>query len=109
MYELTKKELEVLALVALAKSDKEIADLHWNSVRTTQQHVHKILVKTGCKNRRELMVLYREEFNVPSKSKYRQIAELLAKKVRPSLIASEVGTTVSYVHLVERARIKSLA
>jgi DNA-binding CsgD family transcriptional regulator len=108
MYEFTEKELKVLALIALAKSDKEIADLHWNSKRTIQSHVRRILAKTGCKNRRELMVLYREKFNVPSKSRYQQIAELLAKKLRPSLIASEVGTTVSYVHLVERAKIKSL-
>jgi DNA-binding CsgD family transcriptional regulator len=108
MYKLTTKELKVLALVVLAKSDREIANFHWNSVRTIQNHVHKILVKTGCKNRRELMVLYREKFNVPSKSKYQQVAELLAKKIRPSLIASEVGTTVSYVHLVEQAKVKSL-
>ncbi len=86
MYELTAKELEVLALVAMAKSDKEIAKSHWNSIRTIQNHVHNILVKTSCKNRRELMALYlieREKFNVPSKNRYQQITELLAKKTLP--------------------------
>jgi DNA-binding CsgD family transcriptional regulator len=106
MYKLTAKELEVLALVVEAKSNKEIASLRVTSDRTTESHVSNILGKTGCKNRRELIVLYfneQEKFSlIPLKNKHQQIAELLDQGLRPSVIAGKVGTTVNYVYLVRQ-------
>ncbi|MFN0026434.1 MAG: helix-turn-helix transcriptional regulator [Acidimicrobiales bacterium] len=50
---LTAKELEVLALVALGRSNRQIgAELH-SSMHTVANHVRSILAKTGCANRTE--------------------------------------------------------
>jgi DNA-binding NarL/FixJ family response regulator len=48
---LTLRELEVAALVAEGRSNKEIARQLRISVATVKDHVHRILVKTGRPNR----------------------------------------------------------
>lgn len=110
MYELTAKELEVLALVVEAKSNKEIAKLQIISERTVESHVSNILGKAGCKNRRELIVLWfneQEKFTlIALKYKHQQIAVLLDQGIRPSVIAGKVGTTVDYVYFVRQTTTK---
>ena len=50
---LTKREVEVLLLVAAGRTDREIADDLIISVRTVNTHVGNILNKTGSANRAE--------------------------------------------------------
>ncbi|HLZ68755.1 MAG TPA: LuxR C-terminal-related transcriptional regulator [Dehalococcoidia bacterium] len=50
---LSAREVEVLRLVALGKSNREIAAALVISVNTVFQHVRSILNKTGCANRTE--------------------------------------------------------
>lgn len=52
--DLTKREHEVLALVAEGKSNREIADLLFVSIKTVDTHKSNILVKLGLKNNAEL-------------------------------------------------------
>ena len=50
---LTAKELEVLALVARGRSNRQTGiELH-SSMHTVANHVRAILAKTGCANRTE--------------------------------------------------------
>jgi two-component system, NarL family, response regulator DegU len=49
-YALTKRELEIVKLIAEGKSNKEIADLLVISVRTVTNHRANIMAKTGVKN-----------------------------------------------------------
>jgi DNA-binding CsgD family transcriptional regulator len=50
---LTQREVEVLRLIAVGKSDREIAQELFISVRTVNNHVRGILNKTGLSNRVE--------------------------------------------------------
>ncbi|WP_415901340.1 helix-turn-helix transcriptional regulator [Neptuniibacter sp. QD29_5] len=50
---LTKREVEVLQLVAKGKSNKEIARVLYRSENTIANHIHHILEKTGSANRAE--------------------------------------------------------
>jgi DNA-binding NarL/FixJ family response regulator len=50
---LTKREVEVLLLVAAGRTDREIADELIIAVRTVTTHVGNILNKTGAANRAE--------------------------------------------------------
>jgi NarL family two-component system response regulator LiaR len=50
---LTRREREVLGLVAEQKTDQEIADALFLSPRTVNWHVRSILVKLDCGSRRE--------------------------------------------------------
>src|SRR5271166_4046130 len=50
---LTARELEVLRLVAIGRSNADIAIVLEISLNTVASHVHNILVKTGCANRTE--------------------------------------------------------
>ena len=52
--ELTRRELEILALVIQGKTNRQIADNCSISERTVDNHVSKILHKTGCRSRTEL-------------------------------------------------------
>jgi DNA-binding CsgD family transcriptional regulator len=47
--ELTRRELEILALVIQGKTNRQIADNCSISERTVDNHVSKILHKTGCR------------------------------------------------------------
>ncbi len=48
--QLTKRELEVLSLVAQGKSNQEIADELFISIRTVDGHKTNLITKTGSKN-----------------------------------------------------------
>lgn len=53
--QLTRRENEVLALVAAKKTNKEIAELLSISVKTVETHKTHILIKLGLNNNSELM------------------------------------------------------
>jgi len=48
--DLTKRELEVMELIFKEKSNQEIADQLFISLRTVETHKHNIMEKTGSKN-----------------------------------------------------------
>jgi len=48
--DLSEREKEVLQLIIEEKSNKEIADKLFISVRTVEGHKNNMLIKTGCKN-----------------------------------------------------------
>jgi len=50
---LTTREIEVLRLLALGKSDREIAELLFIGTRTVQTHVSNLIAKLGVHNRTE--------------------------------------------------------
>ena len=52
---LTKREMEVLRLIAEGKSNKEIADLLFISIRTAQNHRANIMSKLDIKNTADLV------------------------------------------------------
>jgi len=52
-YDLTTKEITVLQEVALAKTNKEIAELHFISVNTVKYHIRNILNKFEVKSKKE--------------------------------------------------------
>jgi DNA-binding CsgD family transcriptional regulator len=51
--ELSPREIEVLRLIAIGKSHREIADTLYISLNTVATHVRNILTKTGTTNRTE--------------------------------------------------------
>jgi DNA-binding NarL/FixJ family response regulator len=53
--DLTKREVEVLALVASGKSNKQTAELLFISVKTVETHKANILAKLGLNNSTELV------------------------------------------------------
>ncbi len=53
--QLTKRELEVLALLASGRSNKHIADALFISVKTVETHKAHILIKLGLNNNAELI------------------------------------------------------
>jgi DNA-binding NarL/FixJ family response regulator len=53
--DLTKREQEVLALVASGRSNKEVADALFISVKTVDTHKNHILEKLGLRNTAELV------------------------------------------------------
>jgi DNA-binding CsgD family transcriptional regulator len=55
--ELTPREYEVLALLCLRLTDREIADRLFIGQRTVSNHVGNILAKLGASNRREAAAL----------------------------------------------------
>lgn len=52
----TAREQQIIALVRQGFSNKEIARELGLSEGTVKQHVHNILVKTGLRSRREIIV-----------------------------------------------------
>jgi DNA-binding NarL/FixJ family response regulator len=55
IYYLTKRETDVFDLLITGLSDKEIAERLSCLVTTVRTHVESIFIKTGVKNRKELM------------------------------------------------------
>jgi NarL family two-component system response regulator LiaR len=64
-HDLTKRELEVLALLVEGLSNAEIADRMYFSVAAVKYHVSNILSKFGAANRTEAVVLAMEHNLVP--------------------------------------------
>jgi len=50
---LTSREIEVLGLLAIGRSNADIATVLEISLNTVATHVRNILAKTGCANRTE--------------------------------------------------------
>ncbi len=55
--QLTKREIEILALLAAGKSNQEIAELLYISAGTVRVHVHTILQKLDVRDRTQAAVL----------------------------------------------------
>ena len=53
--QLTKREMEVLALVAAGKSNKDIAEALFISIKTVETHKTHVLIKLGLNNNAELI------------------------------------------------------
>ena len=60
-YELTKREVEILKLMADGKDNKEIASSLSINIRTVANHVSNILFKMNAKNRTEAGAIARRE------------------------------------------------
>ena len=56
-YNVTRREQEILRKLADGKSNREISDELYVSVRTIDTHVYNIFRKCGVKNRIELLSL----------------------------------------------------
>ncbi len=56
-YSLTSKEAEIVKWVITGKSNQEIAEHNFLSIKTIKNHIYKIFQKTGVKNRLELTLL----------------------------------------------------
>jgi DNA-binding NarL/FixJ family response regulator len=54
-HELTKREYEILGLVASGKSNRELAESLFISIKTVETHKTNILDKLGLKNTTELV------------------------------------------------------
>ena len=54
-HELTKREYEILGLVASGKSNRELAETLFISIKTVETHKTNILEKLGLKNTTELV------------------------------------------------------
>jgi DNA-binding NarL/FixJ family response regulator len=64
MMKLSKRELEILELISLGYSDKEIAcNLHI-SARTVQTHVTRTVIKLGARNRPSAVANYIKQYYV---------------------------------------------
>ena len=58
-YDLSPREQDVLQRILQGDSNSEIAAELFVAESTVKYHVHNILQKTGCRNRNELMMIYR--------------------------------------------------
>lgn len=56
-YNLTSREAGIVSLVINGKSNKEIAESNYLSIKTIKNHIYNIFQKTGVKNRLELTLL----------------------------------------------------
>ena len=63
---LTAKELEVLAQLALARSNREIADALWISDQTVKFHLRNLYRKLGASTRTEAVRIAHEKALVPA-------------------------------------------
>jgi DNA-binding CsgD family transcriptional regulator len=50
---LSRRELEVLRLVSVGRTNREIAKVLFVSPRTIEMHVRNVLMKLGCRSRTE--------------------------------------------------------
>jgi DNA-binding CsgD family transcriptional regulator len=55
---LTAKELQIMELISLRKSNKEIAELNFVELSTVKTHINNIYCKLGAKNRKEAISTY---------------------------------------------------
>lgn len=59
-YDISTREIDVLKLVLCGLPNSEIASNLHISENTVKFHVRNILKKTGCANRKEMVILYNE-------------------------------------------------
>lgn len=64
-YDISKREREVMVLISKGMSNQDISEALFISLQTVKDHVHRIFVKTGVKNRIQLTNLVRN-FNAES-------------------------------------------
>ena len=53
-YGISKREVEVFELICKGMTNQEISDSLFISVQTVKDHIHRIFIKTGVKNRVQL-------------------------------------------------------
>jgi len=53
-YGISNRETEVIELICKGMTNKEISDSLYISVQTVKDHIHRIFLKTGVKNRVQL-------------------------------------------------------
>jgi DNA-binding CsgD family transcriptional regulator len=58
-HEISKRECEVVRLICQGLSNQEISDTLFISLQTVKDHIHRIFVKTGVKNRVQLTNMIR--------------------------------------------------
>ena len=58
-YDISKREQEVVQLICRGLTNQEISDALYISLQTVKDHVHRIFVKTGVRNRVQLTNLIR--------------------------------------------------
>jgi DNA-binding CsgD family transcriptional regulator len=58
-YDISKRETEIIEMVWSGRSNREISDSLFISLQTVKDHVHRIYLKTGVKNRVQLINLIR--------------------------------------------------
>jgi ATP/maltotriose-dependent transcriptional regulator MalT len=57
-YDISRREAEVIELICKGMSNQEISDSLFISLQTVKDHVHRIFIKTGVKNRIQLSNLF---------------------------------------------------
>ncbi len=60
-FEISKREREVIRLICKGQTNQEIGDTLYISLQTVKDHIHRIFLKTGVKNRIQLTNLIRSE------------------------------------------------
>lgn len=109
---LTARELEVVALVAEGRSNKEIGRTAGISVKTVEAHLASIFSKLGASNRREVMNWARDrgmEDETPELSdRQRQILAYIARGLRNVEIATRLGTTTAQVEAEVRGILEAV-
>ncbi len=58
-YEISRRECEIVELICKGKSNQDISDSLFISLQTVNDHIHRIYLKTGVKNRVQLTNLIR--------------------------------------------------
>lgn len=58
-YEISKRESEIVELICKGKSNRDISESLFISLQTVKDHIHRIYLKTGVKNRVQLTNLIR--------------------------------------------------
>lgn len=58
-FDISKRETEVITLICKGQSNQEIGDSLFISLQTVKDHIHRIYLKTGVKNRVQLTNLIR--------------------------------------------------
>ena len=58
-YGISKRETEIIQLICKGKSNQDISDSLYISLQTVKDHIHRIFLKTGVKNRVQLTNLIR--------------------------------------------------
>ncbi|MCK4751511.1 MAG: helix-turn-helix transcriptional regulator, partial [Bacteroidales bacterium] len=58
-FEISKRETEIVELICKGKSNQDISDSLFISLQTVKDHIYRIYLKTGVKNRVQLTNLIR--------------------------------------------------